>query len=405
MDYTQERVATLHDYGSADPAAPTGRAAVVVPMTDREYAGLAPERVFSELERVDPGEVVVPLRAPAERVPDFREWLGDFDVPLTLLWCDGPRVDALLADAGLAGAQGKGRDVWLALGVAARHDYVVVHDADTTTYEARDVRKLLFPLAEGFAFSKGYYARVENDRLYGRLFRLFYEPLVDALADAHDHDVLDFLGAFRYALAGECAMTSDLARSLRVQRRWGLEVGTLGEVYRAAGADAAAQVDLGRYEHDHRAVSGPTGLSEMSEGVGAALLRAVEDAGLDVDYDELAARYRSAADRFVRAYGADAAFNDLDYDAEGERSQTGTYAEAIAPPGPDTRLPAWNAVDLDPTDVAAAAAADVRDTAEDSTTVSAALDAQAGDGGGSSARADNEPGAEDSSEFAREDDA
>ncbi|WP_336034827.1 glycosyl transferase family 2 [Halobacterium yunchengense] len=364
MDYTQERVATLHDYGGADPDAPTGRAAVVVPVTDREYAGLAPERVFSELERVDPASVVVALRAPAERVPDFREWLAEFDVPLTLLWCDGPRVEALLADAGLAGERGKGRDVWLALGVAARHDYVVVHDADTTTYEARDVRKLLFPLAAGFDVSKGYYARVENDRLYGRLFRLFYEPLVAALGDAHDHDVVDFLGAFRYALAGECALTGAVARRMRVQRRWGLEVGTLGEAFRLVGADGVAQVDLGRYEHDHRAVSGPTGLSEMSEGVGAALFRAVEDAGVDVDYGALAERYREAADRFVRAYGADAAFNGLDYDADGERDQTDAYADAIAPPGPDTRLPAWADADLDPAAVADAAAADVAETVD-----------------------------------------
>ena len=35
------------------------RATVVVPMTEREYAGLAAERVLSELERVDPGRVVL----------------------------------------------------------------------------------------------------------------------------------------------------------------------------------------------------------------------------------------------------------------------------------------------------------------------------------------------------------
>ena len=364
MEYTQERVATLHDYGDANPDAPTGRAAVVVPMTDREYAGLAPERVFSELEQVDPARVVVPLRAPAERVPAFREWLSEFDLPLSVLWCDGPRVEELLADAGLAGERGKGRDVWLALGVAAEEDFVVVHDADTTTYEARDVRKLLFPLARDAGFSKGYYARVENGRLYGRLFRLFYEPLVAALADQHDHDIVDFLGSFRYALAGECAMTSDVARNLRVQRRWGLEVGTLGEAYRLVGADGAAQVDLGGYEHDHRAVSGPTGLSEMSEGVGRALFRAAEDAGLTPDYDALVDRYHEHADRLVRAYGADAAFNDLDYDAEAERSQTETYADAIAPPGEDERLPAWTDAPLDPEEVAAAAAADAEDAAD-----------------------------------------
>ncbi|WP_232687345.1 glycosyl transferase family 2 [Halobacterium zhouii] len=364
MEYTQERVATLHDYGGADPDAPTGRASVVVPMTDREYAGLAPERVFSELERVDPAEVVVPLRAPAERVSAFREWLSAFDLSLSVLWCDGPRVEELLADAGLDGERGKGRDVWLALGVAAESDYVVVHDADTTTYEARDVRKLLFPLERGADFSKGYYARVENNRLYGRLFRLFYEPLVAALADAHDNEVLDFLGAFRYALAGECAMTSDVARRLRVQRRWGLEVGTLGEAYRLAGLDGAAQVDLGRYEHDHRAVSGPTGLSEMSEGVGRALFRAVEDAGVGPDYDALAEQYLDHANRLVESYGTDAAFNGFDYDAEDERDQTATYVDAIAPPGDDDRLPAWTDAPFDPEEVAAAAAADARDAAE-----------------------------------------
>jgi glucosyl-3-phosphoglycerate synthase len=364
MDYTQERVATLHDYGDADPPAPAGRAAVVVPMTDREYGGLATERVFSELERVDPAEVVVPLRAPAERVPDFRDWLSGFDLDLTLLWCDGPRVAEQLADAGLDGARGKGRDVWLALGVAARRDFVVLHDADTETYEGRDVRKLLFPLVEGFDFSKGYYARVENDRLYGRLFRLFYEPLLAALQDAHDHRVLDFLGSFRYALAGECALTSETARGLRVQREWGLEVGTLGEAYRLAGLDGTAQVDLGRYEHDHRAVSGPTGLSAMSEGVGAGLFRAVEDAGLTVEYDTVRDRYREHADRFVRAYGADAAFNGLEYDAEGERDQTGTYAGAVRPPGEDTRLPAWEDAPLDPEVVAQAARADADDAAD-----------------------------------------
>ncbi|MCF2164217.1 glycosyl transferase family 2 [Halobacterium salinarum] len=364
MDYTQERVATLHDYGDADPPAPAGRAAVVVPMTDREYASLATERVFSELERVDPAAVVVPLRAPAERVPAFREWLAGFDLDLTLLWCDGPRVEGLLADAGLDGPRGKGRDVWLALGVAARHDFVVLHDADTDTYEARDVNKLLFPLADGFEFSKGYYARVENDRLYGRLFRLFYTPLVAALEDTHDHDVLDFLGSFRYALAGECGLTSEAARGLRVQREWGLEVGTLGEAFRLAGAAGVAQVDLGRYEHDHRAVSGPTGLSEMSRGVGAALLRAVADTGVDIAYDTVRERYREHATRLVDAYSADAAFNDLSYDAERERDQITTYAQAVQPPGADTRLPAWSTVSLTPGDVAAAARADAADTEE-----------------------------------------
>ncbi|QLC33760.1 glycosyl transferase family 2 [Halarchaeum sp. CBA1220] len=359
MDYTQERVATLHDYGDAHPDAPVDRATVVVPMTEREYAGLAAEGVLSTLEDVDPERVLVALRAPAERVPAFCEWLEGFDLSLDVLWCTGPRLSALLDDAGLAGESGKGRDVWLALGLAARSEYVALHDADAASYSERDVPKLLAPLSNDFEFVKGYYARVESGRLYGRLFRLFYEPLVDALADANDHDVLDYLGAFRYALAGECAMTADVARSLRVQRRWGLEVGTLGEAYRLAGFSGSAQVDLGFYEHDHRAVSGPTGLGDMSEGVGDALLRAVEAAGVDPAYDTLAERYVEAARRFERGYAADAAFNDFTHEPAAEHEQVETYREAVSPPGPDTRLPAWADAPLAPADVREAAAADL----------------------------------------------
>jgi len=364
MEYVQERVATLHAFGESAPAAPTDRAAVVVPMTEREYAGLAAERVLSELEAIDPERVIVPLRASPERVGDFREWLDGFDLPLETLWCDGPRVDELLTDAGLDGERGKGRDVWLALGRALDSEFVVVHDADTKSYSRAYVRRLLFPLVNGFEFSKGYYARVENGRLYGRLFRLFYTPLVRALRDVNpDSEFLAYMAAFRYALAGEFAATGDVVASLPVQRTWGLEVGTLAAAYDAVGVDGAAQVDLGSYEHDHRAVSGPTGLSDMSESVGAALLRAAGEHGVDPDYDALPGAYRTVADSYVSSYGADAAFNGLSYDASDERDQVRTYAESIAPPGPDTRLPAWSDTDVSPAAVAEAARADAVDAA------------------------------------------
>ncbi|MFC7044901.1 glycosyl transferase family 2 [Halobacteriaceae archaeon GCM10025711] len=362
MEYTQERVATLHDLTDARPDAPTGRAAVVVPMTDREYAGLAAEGVLSTLERVDPGRVVVPLRAPRERVPAFADWLEDFDLDLEVCWCSGPAVAETLDDAGLSAPPGKGRDVWLALGVAAAEsEYVVLHDADTKTFTEADVPRLLFPLDRGYDFAKGYYARVENDRLYGRLFRLFYVPLVRALGDTHDTSVLDYLAAFRYALAGEFAMTADLASRLRAPPHWGLEVGTLGDAFAHAGFAGSAQVDLGRYEHDHRAVSGPTGLSEMSRGVAETLFHVLADHGVTPDFDALPARYRETARDYVRQYAADAAFNGLTYDADAERDQVETYAGAIAPPGDDPRLPAWVDAPLDPATVRQAARDDLAD--------------------------------------------
>jgi glucosyl-3-phosphoglycerate synthase len=359
MEYVQERVTTLHDLTDPVPDAPTDRAAVVVPMTEREFAGLAAERVLNELQRIDPARVVVPLSAPAEQVPDVRDWLTGFDLPLDVLWCGGPHLESLLADHGLDGPEGKGRDVWLGLGQALEAELVAVHDADTKTYDESYVRRLLFPLSRGYEFSKGYYARVENRRLYGRLFRLFFTPLVRALREQADAPILAYLDAFRYALAGEFAATSELVGSLRVQRTWGLEVGTLGEAFDAAGFEGSAQVDLGAYEHDHRAVGGPTGLSDMSRPVGEALFRLLADHGVEPDYGSLRERYRDVGHEFVRAYAADAAFNDLAFDREGERDQVRTYASSVRPPGEDSRLPAWNDVDLSPAAVGEAVRADL----------------------------------------------
>jgi glucosyl-3-phosphoglycerate synthase len=368
MEYVQEGITTLHDFGDARPDAPTGEAAVVVPMTEREHAGLAAERVLSALETVAPERVVVPLRASPDRVGEVVEWLAGFELPLEVLWCDGPRLARLLSEAGLNGSRGKGRDVWLALGLAATSEYVVVHDADAKTYDGSHVPKLLFPLDRGLAFSKGYYARVENDRLYGRLFRLLYRPLIEALSEGDDAAVLDFLGAFRYALAGEFATTGRIARKLRIQRGWGLEVGTLGEAFRLVGADGVAQVDLGVHEHDHRSVSGPSGLSEMARQVTAALFRAVEENGGDPDYGRIVDRYRAAAERLVDAYELDAAFNGLEYDPDGERKQIEAYAAAVEPPGTDTRLPAWESTPVAPGAIVDAAVEDLDGAGEARTT-------------------------------------
>ncbi|GAB3698385.1 glycosyltransferase family protein [Halorubrum pallidum] len=365
MEYVQERVTTLHALTDHRPDAPTGRAAVVVPMTEREYGTLAAERVLTALETVAPARVIVPLRAPAERVGPFVRWLDGFDVEVETLWCGGPRLTDLLRDHGLDGARGKGRDVWLGLGRALDAEYVVVHDADTKTYSPAFVNRLVFPLARGHDFSKGYYARVEDGSLYGRLFRLFFRPLVRAIAaDAENTGdreaaIVEYLDAFRYALAGEFAATSDLVSRLRLQRGWGLEVGTLGEAFEHAGFADSAQVDLGRYEHDHRSVDGPTGLADMSRSVGAATLRAVENAGVSVDYATLASRYREAAADLIHGYETDAAFNGLAYDREDERAQVETYADALARPGSDTRLPAWRDAPISPADVAEAARADI----------------------------------------------
>jgi len=354
MEYVQERITTLHDFGDAAPDAPTDRATVVVPMTERDHASLAAERVFSTLETVAPARVLVALRASPEAIGNVRTWLEGFDLPIEVLWCDAPPLAEALADAGLDGTRGKGRDVWLALGVAASDtDFVVVHDADAKSYAETHVPRLLFPLANGFDFSKGYYARVENNRLYGRLNRLFYAPLIRALSERHDAPILDYLDAFRYPLAGEFAMAADLARRVRVPRRWGLEVGTLGAAFRLAGFEGTAQVDLGQHEHDHRSVSGPEGLRDMSRSVGQALGWVLAETGVEPNFETLPTDYREWAHRLIEQYAADAAFNGLEYDRADEREQVEAYAGTIAPPSPDSRLPAWEDVSLLPETVRA----------------------------------------------------
>jgi glucosyl-3-phosphoglycerate synthase len=366
MEYVQERVATLHDFGGAAPTAPLDRTTVVVPLTARDQASLAAEHVLTTLDDVAPGSVIVALRADANRVAGVREWVESLGVDAELLWCNAPAVESLLAEHGLGGPAGKGRDVWLALGVAATlGEFVVVHDADATTYGPEHVARLCFPLARDCSFVKGYYARVENDRLYGRLCRLFYEPVVATLAETTDAPVVDYLGAFRYGLAGEFAATSDVARRLRAQRGWGLEVGTLGDAFAAAGLSGTAQVDLGVHEHDHRAVSGPSGLSDMADEVAGALFRVLADADVGVDYDALRARYRETARRYVDQYALDAAFNGLEFDPESEREQVDAYAESIDAPGPDNRLPAWAETDLSAAAVRTAARDALEPTGEE----------------------------------------
>jgi glucosyl-3-phosphoglycerate synthase len=357
MDFAQGRITTLHDLSGTTPSVPVDDGAVVVPIAAESTAVATPDHVFEALAEVDPAEVVVPLRGPQSVAVGVQEWVRRYDPSVTVLWCNAPEVEQLLSERDLGGRAGKGRDVWLGVGVAAdRADHVVVHDADATTYDETVVRRLLAPLADGdHEFVKGYYARVEGGRLYGRLARLFVAPLLHALEDHHDDAVIDYLSAFRYPLAGEFALTSRVARQFRAYPTWGLEIGTLGEAYARVGVRRSAQVDLGVYRHDHKPVSGHDGLLAMSDRVGEALLRTVEEAGVDVDYRATKSAYRDAADRLIDQYAADAAFNGLAYDPAAERDQADQYASSVRPPETDDRLPAWTDLDVSPVEVERAA--------------------------------------------------
>lgn len=367
MEYSQERIATLHDMNGWSPEANAARVAVVIPMTERDHATLASERLFSALETVAPERVFVALRASPTRAGAINGWLRQFDLPIEVLWCNAEATRSLLGNHGINGPAGKGRDVWLAMGIAAiDHEFILVHDVDSRTVTAEDFGKLLFPLKREYDFVKGYYARVENGRLYGRLFRLFYVPLIQALAGVTETPVQSYLAAFRYALAGEFAASAEFVRRSRLEPGFGLEAGLLGEAFEYAGFEGSAQVDLGRYQHDHRAVSGADGLAAMSREVGAAIFRILEDSGVSPAVPDLRKRYRNRAEQLRKQYEIDAAFNGLSYDVEAERQQIDAYADSIRAPAEDPRLPPWTECDVRPTAVRATARTALESVSEDS---------------------------------------
>ncbi|MFB6135104.1 MAG: glycosyl transferase family 2, partial [Halanaeroarchaeum sp.] len=131
------------------------------------------------------------------------------------------------------------------------------------------------------------------------------------------------------------------------------------EVFETSGFRESAQVDLGRYEHDHRAVTGPGGLTSMAAGVAGTILRVLEDGGVEPAYGTLRERYRATAERFVEQYRADARFNGFTFDESAERQQVAAYESAIGPPGDDDRLPAWEDAPVDPETIRTAVDADL----------------------------------------------
>lgn len=348
MEFAQEAITTLHDLDGADPSVHLEEVAVVVPIMAEDLPDPAVDHVLSSLGSLDPGRIVLCVRASRDDVIELRRELDDRRIDVDLVWCNAPALQSRLANAGITFSTGKGRDVWLGMAVAAeRHPVVVVHDADTRSYSPDLVRRLAWPLEHGYDFSKGYYARVENERLYGRLVRLVWMPLLEVIGRGHSEPFIDYLRAFRYPLAGEFAISADLVHRLSMAPGWGLETDLLGEMYEHVGSAGTAQVDLGVHEHDHRPVSGDRGLESMAQAVAGTLYRNLELHGIEIEPTRLARAYADVAETYLDQYEADAAFNGLQYDRKAERSQVRTYRDAIASPTrSDERLPPFDSVDL-----------------------------------------------------------
>ena len=70
---------------------------------------------------------------------------------------------------------GKGRNIWYCLGMSIARDTarsVALHDCDIKTYDRRMLAKLFYPVVNplfNFEFCKGYYSRVSEGKMNGRV--------------------------------------------------------------------------------------------------------------------------------------------------------------------------------------------------------------------------------------------
>jgi glucosyl-3-phosphoglycerate synthase len=224
------------------------------------------KKVYISLDQADKNEY--------QKAIDIVRPLGDKAV---LIWNDKPQVSAVIGRIEkqlTLGVRGKGRAVWTGLGYIigkGEVSAIAFHDADIVTYDRDFLTRLLFPLMYmRFQFVKGYYVRYDK-KLYGRVTRLFYFPLVRTLKDMFGStDFLDYMGDFRYPLSGEFATYTSQARMIQCPSDWGIEVGLLGEIYRLVRESRICQIELtSRYDHKHQQVGSQNekGLFKMASDI------------------------------------------------------------------------------------------------------------------------------------------
>lgn len=357
MDYKQELITTIHDFGcnlefleerlvELSEESPT---AVLIPALYEELERPALTQIRDHLkECAFIKTVIVCLYADTiEQYTTAVKFFSSLPQQTFVMWENGNRVTKLLENLrerglNLLSLRGKGRAVWLGLGLATlQAEAIALHDADIITYDRSYPLKLLFPLLEkefGIAFNKAYYARLGSypRRLNGRVVRLFVTPLLTALTELFGYQkYLRYLGAFRYPLSGEFAMTSDLALNTRIPGNWGLEIGLLAEVYRNVAEKRIAQIDLGIFDHKHQQVgnSSQEGLRKMCRDILRSVLRTLtETEKVVISRDHIHAlrvKFRREAQDYTRQYFVDARFNNLQYDRHQEEVITELFEEVI----------------------------------------------------------------------------
>ena len=321
---------------------------LLLPSLWSEFEGPAMPKIVEQLRQVKYlRQIVVVLdKADQEQFRKARAFFSDFSTPVRIIWNDGPRISELyhlLEHNNIpAGPRGKGRSVWLGMGyiMADEKSYAIaLHDCDILTYTRELLARLCYPVSNtsmSYEFAKGYYARV-SDHFNGRVTRLLVTPLVRTLEKMAGYvPFLVFLDSFRYPLAGEFAMTTDLARIVRIPSDWGLEVGMLSEVFRNCAPRRICEVDICEsYDHKHQSLSQDNpdeGLNRMAVDIAKHLFRTLASEGVSISdgfFKSVKAAYLREAQDAIRKYADDAAINGLHFDRHAEGTAADMFAKAL----------------------------------------------------------------------------
>lgn len=310
---------------------------LLLPALVTEFDGPAMPRIIEELKGVNYlHQIVLSLdRANERQFAKVKKIMSVLPSAVRVVWHDGPRMQALLqelkdADFNLD-RPGKGRSVWMSLGyiLSNRDVYAIaLHDCDIVNYQREMLARLVYPVvhpAIDFEFSKGYYARV-TDKMYGRVTRLFYTPLIRTIKRILGYNAfIEYLDNFRFALSGEVAFDSNLARGIRISPTWGLEVSMLSEVYQKTSVNRICQVEIiDFYEHKHQILEKDKqneGLIRMATDIAKALFRVLTQDGLvmsEAFFRTLMTAYTQESRIAIEKYHALARLNALSYDRHEE---------------------------------------------------------------------------------------
>lgn len=323
--------------------------ALVLPALYSEFEGPAMPRIIEEVAKVKYlQQIVLVLDQASDK--DFRkarELLAPIQSEVRIVHNEGRRIQAIyetIRRHGLdPGQQGKGRSAWLAYGyvlAARKADVIALHDCDILTYSREILARLCYPVVNpnlDYVFCKGFYSRVTN-RMHGRVTRLLLTPLVRSLHMLLGaYGFLMFLDSFRYPLAGEFCMITDMALVNRIPWDWGLEVGSLAEVYRNYSHRRVCQVDIADvYDHKHQALSAEDpekGLMKMTVDICKSIFRTLASEGAifsDGFFKSLSVTYLRYAEDTIMKYEADAAINGLEFDRHEEAKAVEAFTRAIS---------------------------------------------------------------------------